>query len=57
MIIKFTQQIEINDLECKALEDILEKAEANGKGDLMLKTMLKGSVVVLDKDFVNSSLK
>ena len=57
VIIKFTQQIEVNDLECKALEDILAQAEANGKGDLMLRTMYKGSVVVLDKDFINSNLK
>jgi len=47
----------VNDMEFKALEDILKKAVSAGKPDLIPKTMIKGSVVVLDNEFVNSSVK
>lgn len=57
IIFKFTQQIEVNDMEFAALEEILKQAESAGKRDLILRTMIKGSVVVLDNEFVNSSVK
>ncbi len=57
MIFKFTQQIEVNNMEFQALEDIRRQAKKSGKGDIILKTMCKGSVVVLDKEFVNSPVK
>ena len=57
IIFKFTQQIAVNDLEFQAFNDVMREAKSQGKGDIVLKTICKGSVVVMDKEFMTSAVK
>ena len=57
IIIKFTQQMEVNDMEYKAMVETNEMAAKDGKPDLIVQTLIKGSAVVTDPIFVNSDVK